>query len=261
MPVQDIREALDPFIPIGLDEIETVSFMNRSDLKYVLSVGRISELLGHLKGFYKILEINGERLLSYRTTYLDTDDYLFFNQHITGKLERNKIRYRNYESTDTTFLEVKRTTNKNRTIKWRIENKLTSDNFCNNVAKEFIKKHMPQSPLILKPVLINSFKRATLVGVDMKERVTIDFDLSFSEPGGKTFEFPFLTIIELKREAVSKRSPIAHTLKEGSVRPTGFSKYCIGTSILYDLPRTNILKPKFLLIKKIENEYCTHIRA
>lgn len=255
----ELEIGLNSFVPLGLDEMDNVRLMNRTDIKYVFSFKRIPQLLASLDGNYKILEINNERSFIYSTTYLDTTDYLFFNQHVTGKLERNKVRYREYEVSATTFLEVKKRTNKNRTVKYRIENNLTSDSACDSTALEFLKEYIPQRPLILRPVLINRFKRITLVGKEISERVTIDYDLSFSNPDGNNSYMPFIAIIELKKDRNADRSPLANVLKKNSIHPTGFSKYCIGTSILNNLPRINIIKPKLLLLKKIENEFNKHV--
>jgi hypothetical protein len=250
-----IREMLDSFIPVGLKEIEKVRLMNRVDTKYVLSIDKIHDFLTRLNGGYRVLEINGKKLFSYSTTYLDTDDYLFFNQHVTGKVERSKVRYRKYESTDTTYLEVKRRTQKNRTIKWRIKNNLTSDNLCDDNAHEFINEYVPQKSLVLKPVLLNRFNRVTIVGSEFNERITIDYNISFSDPAGNKADFPFLAIIEVKREGFTNRSHVGNILKEINVHQNGFSKYCLGTSILHDVPRKNILKQKILLLNKIEDEF------
>jgi hypothetical protein len=46
-----------------------------------------------------------------------------------------------------------------------------------------------------------------------------------------------------------------NTLKKKSIRPSGFSKYCVGLSLLNSDLRRNSLKDKYLLINKIENEY------
>jgi hypothetical protein len=256
-----IQILTDTFDPISLDDMDRVGFMNRIDTKYVFSATRIPDLLASLSRFYKVLEINNMRSLSYTTTYLDTSDYLFFRQHVIGKLERNKVRFRTYESTGTTFLEVKRRTNKNRTVKWRIENSLVDKEFCDDSAGKFLSKHIAVSSSSLKPVIINRFSRITLVAADMKERVTIDFDLSFTGNTGKMIKIPSLAIAELKRESGPNQSIISRVLKNQSIRPTGFSKYCIGASMLYDLPRKNILKSKQLLLNKIENEFTEYARA
>jgi hypothetical protein len=253
--VTEIKKPLDTFHPIGLNEMDNVRLMDRVDTKYVMSVLKLNDLLTRLDGGYLVLEIDGNRFFSYRTTYLDTSDYLFFNQHVTGKFERSKVRFRKYENTGVTYLEVKKRTNKNRTVKWRIENDLDSENKCDKKASDFIEEYIPERSLVLKPVLINRFNRVTLVGAENNERITIDYNLSFSDTNGNQISFPFITIIELKRQGLSNSSPLANILKDYSIRPTSFSKYCIGTGIFYDVPRKNILKQKMLLINKIENEY------
>jgi hypothetical protein len=250
-----ISEALALFSQIGLSEMDNVRLMNRTDTKYLMAVNRIPELLTKMNGYYRILEINGNRTFSYLTTYLDTTDYLFFNQHITGKLSRNKVRFRKYESTGITFLEIKKKTNKNRTIKWRIENNPAPDGKYDSTACEFINKHIPQIPLVLKPVLFNIFRRITLVGSEIKERITLDYNISYSDPDGRRTGLPLIAVIEVKKECFTGRSRITEVLKELAVYPTGFSKYCIGNAFLNEHLRKNILKSKLLMINKIENEY------
>jgi len=259
--VKDFDEVLNIFDTIGLSEMDKVGLMNRIDSKYVFSAERIPELLRNLKGYYKILEISGVRTFAYRTTYFDTSDFLFFRHHVTGKLERNKVRYRQYEATGVSFLEVKRKTNKNRTVKWRIKNSLTENDMFDAKAVEFLQKYLSLNSALLKPVTINRFNRITLVGSGMNERVTLDYNLSFSDPAGNIYGLPFIAIAELKRESGAGNSKIARVLKEFSIRTTGFSKYCIGTSLLYDLRGKNTIKSKLLLINKIENEFTKRARA
>lgn len=259
--VKDFNKVLNIFDPIGLSEMDKVGLMNRIDSKYVFSAEKIPELLLNLKGFYKILEISGVRTFSYTTTYLDTSDFLFFRHHVTGKLERNKVRYREYEATGASFLEVKRKTNKNRTVKWRIKNSVPENDIPDAKAIEFLQKYLSLNSALLKPVTINRFNRITLVGSGMNERVTLDYNLRFSDPEGNIAALPHIAIAELKRESGAGNSQIAKVLKEFSIRPTGFSKYCIGTSLLYDLPGKNTIKSKLLLINKIENESTKRVRA
>ncbi len=255
MLIPEIKEVLDIFKPVGLEAMTNTRLMNRIDTKYVLCIRKVPELLTRMDGEYRVLEINNIRLFSYFTTYLDTSDFLFFNQHITGRLERNKVRYRKYETTGITYLEVKKRNNKNRTVKWRIEHNLVPGSECDEKACEFIKEHVPFKSLLLRPVLINSFKRITLVGSEINERITIDHDLSYSDIAGNQAGFPYLAIVEHKRERLTSGSPAAKILKECFIHSTGFSKYCIGTVTMHNVPRKNLLKPKFLLINKIENEF------
>jgi len=254
MYVSDIHESLRSFVPIRLEEMDSIKLMNRVEAKFLFNVKRLPGLLDRLSGIYKILEIEHIRSFPYITTYLDTSEFLFYNQQLTGKLARHKVRYRKYESSGMSFLEVKRRTNKNRTIKWRIENSLIEDIPDEN-AIDFIRGFIPGKALDLKPVLVNSFSRITLAGIDLKERITMDFNLKYSGPEGNISELPFLAIAELKKEGYSGNSPFANVLKQNGIRPTGFSKYCIGNALLREMSRKNMLKPKFLLINKIENEY------
>ena len=250
----DIHTLLGAFIPIGLNEIDEVILMNRVEIKYVFSVKKLPELLNYLSEFYKVLEIDMIRSFPYHTTYLDTYDDLFYTEQVRGKLNRHKVRYRRYESTGQSFLEIKKRTNKNRTVKWRIENKLITDCPDEN-ALAFIQKHSPYSTLDLRSVLINGFTRITLVETELKERITLDYNLSFSSPGGKNAGLPFLAIAELKRERHSGQSPFGIIMKQIGVHPNGFSKYCMGSVLTREVPRKNTLKPNILLINKIENEY------
>jgi hypothetical protein len=254
MYLSEINTKLDSFVPIGLDEMDGVRLMNRVETKYLFSVRKLPELLDRLSGIYKILEINMIRVFPYHTTYLDSSEFFFYNQQLTGKLARHKVRYRKYESTGLSFLEVKKKTNKNRTIKWRIENNLNS-NFLDENAYSFIKEYVPYDSLDLRPVLINGFTRITLAGIELKERITLDFNLRFASPDGIIAELPFLSIAELKREGYSSQSPFIQIVKKIGIRPSGFSKYCMGNTLLRDMSKKNLLKPKLLLINKIENEF------
>jgi hypothetical protein len=250
----EIHTLLGSFTPIGLTEMDGVRLMNRVEKKYVFSSVKLPDLLNHLSGSYRILEINLDRSFQYKTTYLDTSDFLFYTLQVRGKLNRHKIRYRRYEATEKSFLEIKKKTNKKRTVKWRIEN--GSDfNAPDEDASTFIKEYLPYGNLDLKPVLLNRFTRITLVGTESKERITLDYNLSFASPGGEESEYPFLAIAELKREKESGQSPFVIIMKQAGIKPSGFSKYCIGSALIRNMPRINILKSKLLLINKIENEY------
>jgi hypothetical protein len=250
----EINNILGSFNPIALHEMDEVMLMNRVETKYIFSSKRLPALLDLLSLRYKILDINAVRSFPYQTTYLDTSDLLFYMQQVRGKLNRHKIRYRRYESTGVSFLEIKKKTNKNRTIKWRIENRLTDDS-PDAIASVFIKEYLPDLCVDLKPVLINGFTRITLVGIECRERITLDYNLTFATPDGKNSNLPFLAIAEIKRNRHYGSSPFGIIMKDFGIRPNSFSKYCIGSAITSEMPRKNILKQNLLLINKIENEY------
>lgn len=254
MMISEIKNIVDSFNSVTLKEIAGARLMDRVDTKFLLPANSIPDLLKLMEERYRVLEINDFRISAYNTAYLDTPDFIFFNQHVTERTGRIKVRFRRYESNGITFLEIKKKTKKNRTVKWRIENSFI-DNSFDESAVRFINKHISFNSELLRPVLTNSFKRITFTGFDIPERITIDLDISFSEPEGKSRELPLISIAELKSEGPAIRSPFSKLVRQLSAYPTGFSKYCTGIALLYDIPRINILKPKLLLLNRIENEY------
>ena len=250
----EIDVLLDSFAPIALNEMDEVSLMNRVETKYIFSAGKLPLILNQLSDCYNILEIDTIRCFAYKTTYLDTPEDLFFHQQVTGKLNRYKVRYRRYESTGDSFLEIKKKTNRNRTIKWRIVNSLSSDLFDKS-ASGFIREYLPYNGLILNPVLVNEFDRITIVNIEFKERITMDYNLTFNSFDGNKSELPFLSIAELKRERHSGTSLFGTIMKNMHIQPNRFSKYSIGSALTREIARKNTLKSNMLIIKKIENEY------
>jgi hypothetical protein len=246
---------LPSFSPITLDEMEHVSLMDRTENKYVMSVHRLPGILTEANGNYRILEIDGSRMFSYYNTYYDTESLLFYNQHLTGKLARHKVRFRKYEQSGVTYLEVKRRTNRNRTKKWRMECPLPDDLRISSGALDFINEHVRDQPFMLTPVLVNRFKRMTLIGRNSDERITVDFDVTFADLGFQETKIPFLSIVEIKRKDHSTDSALGRILKKNMIHPTGFSKYCIGNAMVNHPQRINNLKSRFLLLNKIQNEY------
>lgn len=250
----DIKSIIDSFPCVGLEDIDGVRLMDRIDTKYVFSLDKVKSLIEYMKKDYRVLEVNEIRMPEYTTTYLDTTDYLFYNQHVTGRTGRIKVRFRKYNSNEKTYLEIKKKIRKNRTVKWRIENEPVNGS-CNKAADRFIRSRIPYDTESLRPVLNNCFRRITFVNLDLHERITLDLGLSYSSNESASISIPSLAIAELKSEVFASRSLFATILRQFGIYPTGFSKYCIGNALANDLPRKNILKPKILLIKRIENEY------
>jgi hypothetical protein len=250
--MQNLSSYISNFEPIALKDMDSVQLMNRTDTKFIFNSARLAELLKQASNYYKILQIEEERDFPYCTVYMDTKDFHFFGQHMCGRPNRYKIRYRTYESTGQTYLEVKCKTNKKRTVKWRIKNKF-HDNTIDERALEFLSEHIKSKAHDIEPVLVNRFHRITLVGIETKERITIDYNLSF-ETDGKHYELPYLSIAELKREGFTNNSPFLSVLRDMGIRQTSFSKYCVGNALLRALPKTNKLKISLLQLKKIKND-------
>jgi hypothetical protein len=62
-----------------------------------------------------------------------------------------------------------------------------------------------------------------------------------------------VAVAELKMEADRRDSPFLAQMRNQRIRPQGFSKYCIGVSLLYGQVKKNSLKPKLLRLEKLLN--------
>jgi hypothetical protein len=58
-------------------------------------------------------------------------------------------------------------------------------------------------------------------------------------------------IAEIKQARLGPRSPFTHQLKQIGVRPGGFSKYCIGSTLLNPTLKQNRFKPNLLQIASL----------
>jgi hypothetical protein len=254
MPVvQQITNVLKAFDPVTLSEIDPVSLLHRCDTKYVFNLRLLPAILDEAKGHYRILEINQERFSGYKTIYYDTRNFTFFNDHITGKSNRQKIRHRTYESTGTSYLEVKSRLAKNRTLKWRIPNEIK--NSFDPAAAEFLKSRTSMDLENLYAVMTNYFKRITLVNMEEKTRITLDFDLMFRGNPESDQKLPFVAVAEIKKDGNDPTTVFNRILKKRGIRTARFSKYCMGSAMTNAILRRNILKPNFLLLKRIQEEY------
>jgi hypothetical protein len=249
-----ITDLLAAFDPISLKELESYTLLDRVDFKYVFTADKIPSILSSLEKSYRSLDICSLRAFPYLTTYYDSSDWFFFRQHVKERGHRSKVRVRKYEQTGVSFLEVKNRTNKLRTEKWRILKAVGINDSFDEESDRFIRTYVPAETPEIRPVLINRFTRITLASKIEEERITLDYDISFSDLKGNLLPISCLGILERKRPDFSNRSLLSETVKKLGIHPVGFSKYCLGTSYLYDAPGRNTLKPKHLLINKLQNE-------
>lgn len=244
-----IASLLARFSPISLDEMDAVALQNRTDTKYVLSETQLYEALGAVAGHYRVLEIGGARLSGYQTLYFDTPDLALYLQHHAGKGNRYKVRSRRYVGTGQSFLEVKLKSNKERTVKRRVP----TETFTAAPASEvgaFLSAQLGVEAPTLAPALWNAFSRVTLVSRTARERVTVDLSLRYGSDG-KRRALPDIAVVEVKQDGVDRGSALIQQLHAAHIQPTGFSKYCIGVSLLYPHVKHNRFKPKLRLIDRL----------
>ncbi len=225
-----IKHIANQFQGISLEDSSEVKLMDRFDCKYWFPLDKLEELMGQLIEDYFILEINGERLMEYRNDYFDTADDLFYLKHHNKRVNRHKVRYRQYQVNRRSFLEVKLKNNKKRVIKERMESDISNNGFYQNET-EFLEEKLPLPSVALKKKLHVRYTRMTLINKQMKDRCTIDIVPEFRNENG-TRSYPGLVIFELKRSRSMKLSPLYKVLREMQIRQRGLSKYCTGRALL-----------------------------
>ena len=73
---------LSGFSAINLTELNaTASYLKRIDRKFLMTEDKFLSILGDLSSDFRALEIWEKRVFLYHNVYMDTDDYLFYNQH------------------------------------------------------------------------------------------------------------------------------------------------------------------------------------
>ena len=249
--MERITATLSKFTPISLAEMDSVKLMNRIDTKYVVSANRLADLLDEAKDNYRILEIDKQRELLYRTTYFDTEDCKMYTAHQNGKLNRFKIRTREYVVSNIHFLEVKFKNNKGRTLKERVKRVEGALTFKDDES-DFLEEAAPFSVDDLTPKLWNKFTRLTLVHNTAQERITVDFNLSFKNEKGKEIELPKLSIIEVKQDKYTADSDFLQILKRNQIYEMRLSKYCVGSAFLNPELKYNRFKEKLMTIDKLK---------
>ncbi len=239
---------LETFHSTSLSEMDEVKLMNRTDTKFVIKRSIFNEVLPRLKDHYKVLEILGHRINSYKTLYYDHPNFQFFLDHHNGKGNRFKVRIRNYVESKIYFLEIKNKF-KGRTIKKRIK----VDDFELDLSPKsnaFINEVIGEETN-LDSKLWNSFGRITLVNNKEKERLTLDLNLTFEWKDNKVV-YDHLVIAELKQENVNRNSIFYSMMKENGIAPYSVSKYCVGAVSLNPELKYNNFKSKLLLIDKLK---------
>lgn len=255
---QNIQHWLEQLPPISLDEMSGIKLMNRTDTKFVTNKRKLAQLLELAQGKYFAQQIDEARIANYRTVYWDTPEYRFFLEHHNGRAPRQKIRVRTYVDSGLTFLEVKTKNNHGRTKKKRIT---VPDHDRAVIIKaggsEFTQKLTGETFDDINPTVQNRFQRITLVNNGKTERLTIDFNVQFHNFETKTdVGTGELVIIELKRDG-NVYSPVLDILRRLRIKPSGFSKYCIGSVMTNDRLKNNLFKEKLVRISKYSGEKIT----
>ncbi len=197
-----------------------------------------------------MLSINDKLIHDYRSLYYDTIGRKFYLDHHNRRVNRNKIRFREYVGSDLTFLEIKKKNNKGRTIKKRIKATKISDKLTVE-QKQYINKIVGQDINVEAKQWIN-FSRITFVHKVQKERLTIDIDLTFNNKQSSG-DLKKIVIAEAKQERMSRSlSDFMKIAKELHILPMRISKYCMSTLELNPTLKQNRFKEKKIFINKLK---------
>lgn len=230
-----IDQTIKGFSTHDLSAISNAELMNRVDSKFLLPINTIIDVLNAASSDYSVLMIDNVTIFQYNNIYFDTPDLGFYKQHHNRKLNRHKVRHRHYTDVGTSFLEVKFKNNKGRTIK----NRCLADIDPATALSEnhaFLREHDINMPHHLISSQACSYQRISLANDARKERLTFDLNINFASTlkhskAEDNYNLTDFFMAELKQEKLNRQSPFYRLMREMSIRPKGFSKYCMGQSL------------------------------
>ncbi|TNE82114.1 MAG: polyphosphate polymerase domain-containing protein [Gammaproteobacteria bacterium] len=248
-----VLEPIEGFASHSLADQARVELMDRMDTKFLVTEAELSACLIGLDEHYTVLAQGDCRRFEYHTLYLDTPPRQFYLDHHNGKLNRTKVRFRHYLGTGQVFLEVKRRLKGMRTIKQRVP--VTGLEIANGGVDTFLLEQAGQSVTRMLPTLFVDYRRVTLISRKGHERITLDTDLLFQSPDRlRRVSLHGQAVIEVKYQRKAGSSPMLDRLRDIGVRSTSFSKYCIGSALLFpEELKTNRFKSQLRSLNGICN--------
>lgn len=228
------EENIKDFQPISLTDLNaTASFLKRIDKKYLLNSTEFSEVIKDLNSEFKVLEIDGKKVFSYDNIYMDTPDYLFYNQHQNKQDSRTKVRTRFYVDSDLAFFEYKHKLD-GVTKKYRYKFPSSEHGLMTKWKKRFYEwvwqsVYDSWDAPDISPSIKTNYKRITMVSRDWEERLTIDFDIKATDlrkESPEIVDLKKLVIIESK--SLKNDSIAGKIMKENNIeKATSCSKYAL----------------------------------
>lgn len=249
-----INNELNQFDNVSLNELSRVSLLNRIDTKYIGHLDQLQNILPAMKDGYLVLKNNENCSFEYLTTYMDTDELKFFADHHQGRVNRYKIRTREYVDSGQLFNEIKFKDNRSKTHKERIE-KNSDMRGVDGSFLRFMQENKDLSGICnsLEPSLIVHYRRITFTDRDFTERITLDYGLRFNHEK-KNELLGSIFILETKRARQRHNSCIEKILHHNKIYPGRISKYCLGIICTREGVKYNRFKPLIRKIQKINTQ-------
>lgn len=265
-----LEESLQALESHNLAKQNSAALMDRIDTKYLIPKQYLPGILKALSNDYSVLCENNKRIFTYETTYFDTPNKHFYHAHHNGHLNRRKVRFRRYVESNMGFMEVKLKNNKRRTIKKRVPMDCVRANdervkaFVSQCLaegthsqgkpqQEGIVQGLSKDEALLNTSLFVNYQRITLMNKHHQERLTIDVNLHFQcSQSNNSRKLEELFIVEVKRDAKQQSSSFSKVIKQLSLKPINFSKYCMGLALTHgDQLKTNRFKQTLLRVEKM----------
>jgi hypothetical protein len=234
------------FAPAAL--IEERALQQRVDRKYLIGINELDAFIARLRSGYCLLRAGQHVWARYQSIYLDTRDRDLYHAHRRGRRPRYKVRIRHHLDRELTFLEIKRKETNGRTVKFRLALAAGQEELGRHESM-FIESHTGLDAMRLFPRLSISFRRLTLLGCEINERVTLDGDLAVSSET-ESEELGRIVFAEVKQPHRGSHGGAAETLRTLNAREEALSKYCLGT-ILVAPVRANVFKPTLRTIRRL----------
>jgi hypothetical protein len=108
----NIENCINNFSKVSLEEVKKIKSPKRTNSKYVFSIRKLPEVLDEMIKSYKLLYVSEVAAHPHTTIYFDTSEHSMYHDHQNGKVNRYKIRHKNYDVTHSGFLELKYKNNK-----------------------------------------------------------------------------------------------------------------------------------------------------
>lgn len=200
----------------------------RTESKFAMPVRAATALLHGLPSDYAVLRAGSALVAAYRTLYFDTEDLEFFHAHRSGRRIRHKVRIRHYPDRAVSFLEIKTRLGADQSTKARRPRPYGDSELCPGDV-DFIRVHAA-GERALHPQAWIDFRRVTLLGLAMEERVTLDLDLRVTA-AGRTESLPDLAVVEVKQPRLDRGSVAMVALGRAGWREGWASKYCLAIGL------------------------------
>ncbi len=241
-------DLLSRFAPAPPALVERRQMQRRSESKFVMPASAAANLLPALERDYAVLAAGSSLVATYRTLYFDTADLDFFHAHRCGRRIRHKVRIRHYPDRSVSFLEVKTHQSDEQTRKVR-RPRAYGDSELSLDDIEFVRAN-EAGGRDLFPQAWTNFRRVTLLGIQLEERVTIDTDLRVTTARCAE-SLRNLAVVEVKQSRLDRASVAMEALRQAGWREGWASKYCVGIALTRPEVRATRLLPELRALQAV----------